>query len=213
MTRKLSVTVERNFSPFCGRVSSKNALIASVNCLKLAWERLCVACRCMTPHRRSIGFRCGAQDGRKCNFRQHSGRSSQCFSIFAWWYRALSEIRWTVRASGQAFSMSLNRSSVVLALIRSPCTRTSRISSRSRAVWMFRRCRPVVVLTAGRSSLVNHPWVGRDWCSGCTASTKTPFSSGGKPSRRRSYCAIKSFCAAGSACFGSRSGRLQSKPR
>ena len=58
--------------------------------------------------------------------------------------------------------------------------------SRSMAPWILTRCRPVVVQTAGRSSLWNHQCVGRDWCSGWTASTKTTFASGGRPFLRLS---------------------------
>ncbi len=59
-TRKLPVTDSAMASHSRGRVSLRKRKTASVNCRKSAWNRLRLTWRCMTPHNRPVGFRCGA---------------------------------------------------------------------------------------------------------------------------------------------------------
>ena len=59
MTRKLSVTESRNSDHRTGTVSLRNSRTSSANSLYFEWHLLWVMYLCMTPHNRSIGFRCG----------------------------------------------------------------------------------------------------------------------------------------------------------
>ena len=73
MILKLSVIESRKFSQSIGIFSLRNLISASANCLHVLSHLLCVIFLCITPHNRSIGFKCGQYGGIKCNLMRRPG--------------------------------------------------------------------------------------------------------------------------------------------
>ena len=58
--------------------------MASANSPQVPQHLLCVMFLCITPHSRSIGFRCGQNAGRKCSLIRRPRRDSHSFTSLAW---------------------------------------------------------------------------------------------------------------------------------